>query len=130
MNHKVVPVLRILLGLPFLVFGLNGFYEFMPAPEHTGVAQEYWAGLAASRYFVPLLSSTKIAVGVLLIIGRLVPLALVVLAPIMINIVAYHLYVEAEGLPLAVGLAALQLVLAFVYRRSFTTLFRGAGIEG
>lgn len=130
MNTKVVIALRVLLALPFLIFGLNGFYNFMPTPEHTELGQKYWDGLIASTYFMPLLSSAKIAIGVLLLMGRMVPLALVMLAPIMINIVAYHIWVDESMLPLALGLLGLHLALAVVYRRSFTTLFLGARVEG
>ena len=127
MNAKTLAptATRLLLGLTFAVFGLNGFLNFLPAPTPTGAAAEFLGGLAATGYFFPLLKGTEIAVGLLLLTNRWVPLALVVLAPITINILAYH-KLAPEGLPLALGITALHLIVAWFERASFRPLFQSA----
>lgn len=122
-TSKAPIVARVLLGLPFVVFGLNGFLQFIPMPPPEGAAaQAFMGGLAATGYFFPLLKATEVLTGLLLLSGRLVPLALTVLAPILINIVAYHAFTVGSGLALPITLAALGLYLAWAYRDSFRTV--------
>ncbi|MBW2526843.1 MAG: DoxX family protein [Deltaproteobacteria bacterium] len=116
---KAPIVARVLLGLPFVVFGLNGFLQFIPMPPPEGAAAAYMGGLAASGYFFPLLKATEIAAGLALLSGRFVPLALAVLTPILINIVAYHAFVVGAGLVMPIGLAALGVYLAWSYRDAY-----------
>src|SRR5262245_9616260 len=104
---------RVLLGLVFTVFGLNGFFHFLPGPPPQRAAAAFMAGLAATGYFFPLLMGTQTAVGLLLLSGRFVPLALTVLAPITVNILAFHVALAPEGLPLALFVLGLQLFLAW-----------------
>lgn len=119
---KAPIVARILLGLPFVVFGLNGFLQFIPMPPPQGAAATFMGGLAAAGYFFPLLKATEIAVGLALLSGRFVPLALTVLAPILVNIVAFHAFVVGGGLLMPVALAALGLYLAWSYRDAYRSL--------
>lgn len=115
---------RILLGLIFFVFGLNGFLHFMPIPAPPeGAAADFMAGLAGTGYFFPLLKATEVAVGLALLTNRFVPLALVVLAPITVNITAYHLLAPA-GLPMALAIVVLQLTVAWHHRATFAPLLR------
>lgn len=119
---KSVTVARLLLGLAFLVFGLNGFFGFLPNPEHSGAAGAYLGGLAASGYMFPFIKGTEVVVGVLLLAGRFVPLALTVLAPVMLNIVAFHLFLEPASIALPLGLLVLHLYLAYSYRSVYAPL--------
>ncbi|MCU0662615.1 MAG: DoxX family protein [Myxococcota bacterium] len=107
------------LGLVFFVSGLNGFLQFMPMGDMPGPAGSFLASLAATGYFLPLLMATKMAVGLALLTGRFVPLALIVLAPITIHIAAFHLFLAPQGTVMALVLGALQLALAWAYRDSF-----------
>ena len=117
---KLVAVCRLLLGLPFLVFGLNGFFEFLPQPEpETPEAGAFIQALVASNYLMPLLKVTEIVCGILLVTGRLVPLALTVLAPILINIVGFHLALAPGSSAMALGLVALELICVWAYRAQF-----------
>lgn len=118
LTHKLPLVARVLLGLPLVVFGLNGFLQFLPQPPLEGDAATYMTGLAATGYFFPLLKATEIAAGIALLSGRFVPLALVVLAPIVLHIFAFHAFL-AGGIGLPVVMIALGLYLAFSYRESF-----------
>lgn len=121
-TSKAVTVARLLLGLGFFVFGLNGFLGFLPNPEHTGAAGAYLGGLAAAGYMFPFIKGTELVVGVLLLANRFVPLALTVLAPVMLNIVAFHLFLEPATIVVPLVLLALQLYLAYSYRTVFAPI--------
>lgn len=116
MNSKLVTAARIALGLVFFVFGWNGFLHFIPAPPPSGTMATFAAGLVATGYFFPFLKGTEILAGTLLLSKRYVPLALAVLAPIVLNIVAVHVFLAPSGLPLAVLVLALEIFLAWSYR--------------
>ena len=125
--QKLPLIARILLGLIFFVFGLNGFLQFLPMPPLPDQAGAFMGGLAASGYFFPLLKGTEVICGLLLLTGMFVPLALVVLAPIVINIFAFHADLAADGLALTVLIRALEVYLAFVakpYSNTVKQLFR------
>lgn len=117
---KLATIARILLGLPFLVFGLNGFFHFMetPAPP-PGPAAEFMSALEATGYMNPVREGIEVLCGVLLVTGLFVPLGLTLLAPILINILLYHVYLDTTGLPMAIGLVALELFVVVAYREQF-----------
>lgn len=120
---KLPTVSRIALGLIFTVFGLNGFFGFIPQPPPPAAAAAFGGALAASGYFFPLLKSVEIVAGVLLLTRVAVPFALTVLAPIVINILFFHLFLAPAGLPLALVVLAAEVHLAWTYRSAFAPLF-------
>ena len=105
---------RISLGLVFLVFGLNGFFRFFSTPTPPQEAHDFLGGLAAAPYFFPLLKGMEVLCGVALFFGRYVKLALVALAPIVVNIVLFHSFLDASTysfvIPSVVVLLYFQLV--------------------
>ena len=112
---KVALIARILLGLIFLVFGLNGFLHFLEVPPPPNdAAAGFMGGLAGSGYFFPMLKATEVICGVLLLLGMYVPLALVVLAPIVVNIAAYHFALDpgAQSMVMSILLIVLMIVVA------------------
>lgn len=118
--RKLPVVARILLGIPFFVFGLNGFLNFLPAPEGMPEpAGAFLGALAATGYLLPLVKAVEVAAGLLLLVGRFVPLALLLLAPVMVNIVLFHAVLAPDGTGMTVILLALQLYLAWAYRDAF-----------
>lgn len=117
-----ILIARLLLGLTFVVFGLNGFSQFLSQPAMPQAAVTFFGGLAATGYMLPLLFATQVVGGVLLLLG-MVPLGVVTLAPLIVNIVAFHVFLAPDGLPLAVVVAALALFLAWVHRDAFRPLF-------
>jgi uncharacterized membrane protein YphA (DoxX/SURF4 family) len=122
---RLFPVVaRALLGLLFLVFGLNGFLNFMPAPPLPPAAGGFIGGLASAGYMFPLIKGTEVIAGMLLLSGKLVPLALVLLAPIIVNIVAFHLFLAPGGYGLLATILGLELYLAWAYRDSFAPVLR------
>ncbi len=114
------PAARGALGLIFTVTGLNGFLNFLPAPASMPEGAMAFAGaLMKTGYLFPLLMGTQIVAGVLLLSNRFVPLALALLAPIVVNIVAFHVFLSAPGLALALVVLALELYLAWAYRDAY-----------
>ena len=124
MKSKAVTGARFVLGLVFFVFGLNGFLHFIPQPPPSGAAGDFAGALFASGYFFPLLKGTEVIAGALLLAGRFVPLALAVLAPIVVNIVAFHAFLAPQGLPLAIVVLALEVGLAWAHRSVYRPMLR------
>jgi putative oxidoreductase len=122
----VVVVARILLGLLFFVFGLNGFLQFMPNPPPTPAAGAFFGALIATHYMFFLIFGAQVLGGALLLVGVAVPFALVLLAPVVVNIVFFHIFLSPGLLPMALVVAALELLLAWHYRAAFAPLFGGA----
>ena len=122
---KIVTIIaRILLGLIFVFFGSNGFLHFLPMPPlPQGVTGEYLHAFFASGY-VYVISGFQVAGGLLLLIGRFVPLGLTILAAIIVNIWVFHLLMAPEGLPPAVVVTILELFLVWSYRASFAGILR------
>jgi uncharacterized membrane protein YphA (DoxX/SURF4 family) len=122
--HKLPLAARILLGLIFFVFGLNGFLHFLPQPPAPPAAMAFGGALHATGYMMILLKGTEVVAGALLLAGLFVPLALTVLAPVIVNIVAFHLFL-APGNFLIVGLMlACELFLAWTHRAAFAPMLR------
>lgn len=115
-------VARILLGLEFLVFGLNGFLLFLPQPPVPPEMLAFFTVMSKSHYMVPVFALQVIG-GALLLIGRFVPLALTLLGPVVINILITHIVFQPAGLPPGILAALLWLVLFFAYRQYFAGLF-------
>ncbi len=121
--EKAPMVVRSLLGLTFFVFGLNGFFDFLPQPPLPPEAGGFIGGLVSAKYLFPLLKGTEVVAGALLLSGRFVPLALTLLAPIIVNIVGFHL-VLAPSPGMVVFLLGTELYLAWAYRAAFRPLFQ------
>lgn len=113
---------RILLGLLFTVFGLNGFLHFIPMQPPTGLAGQYMGALFVSHYLV-VVFLLQLAGGLLLLANRFVPLALLLLGPVLVNIVLFHALLAPAGLPLAVVATLLWLVIFSGVRQAFTGVF-------
>jgi uncharacterized membrane protein YphA (DoxX/SURF4 family) len=121
---------RILLGLVFFVFGLNGFLNFIPPPSEPMPEGAVALGTAfmSSGYLFQLIKGTELIAGLLLLAGRFVPLALTLLAPIVVNILAFHVWLLPSGLGLTWVVLALELYLAWVYRRAFAPLLAARAV--
>lgn len=122
MQDKITLGARIIFGLAFTVFGLNGFFNFLPPPEPTPEGGAFLGALAASGYFFPFLKAVETICGLLVLIGRWVPLALTVIASVVVNIVMYHLFLDPAGLPIGLVLLVLGIYLAWAYRDSFKSV--------
>ena len=126
MKQKLPMIAKYLLGVIYFVFGLNGFLQFIPLPPLPDAAGQFMGALAASGYFFPVLKATEVIGGILLLSGFAVPVALVVLAPITIQILLFHL-ILTPGLSnsvLPIVMVALHLVAAQGYAKVFQPMFK------
>jgi len=121
---KITAVIaRLLLGFIFLVFGLNGFLHFIPSSPPSGTAGQFVGALFVSHYLVPIFL-LQIISAVLLLVNRYVPLALTLLAPIIVNILLIHILMLPSGLPLALVVTVLWIVVFLSARSAFAGLFQ------
>jgi uncharacterized membrane protein YphA (DoxX/SURF4 family) len=118
----VVLASRLLLGLMFFVFGLNNLLHFFSMPLPTGDALT-WFGIMFGHHWMNFVAVFQVIAGLLLLVGRFVPLALAILAPILINILLYHFLLWPHGMAVAFIATALELILMGFYWRSFAPLF-------
>src|ERR1043165_6498732 len=117
----VALIARLLLGLIFLVFGLNGFLQFLNmGPMPTGIAGQFLGALFQSHYLW-VVAALQIIGGVLLLVGRFLALAL--LGPVIFNILMYHLLMNPAGIALALVLTVLWLIVFYAYRGYFSGIF-------
>lgn len=114
---------RYLLGLIFLVFGLNGFLNFIHMPPPTGVAGQFIGALFVSRYYIAIFG-VQVLGAVLLLVNRYVPLALTILGAVIANILSFHAFMAPAGLPLAVVTFVLWLICAWATRSAFTGILQ------
>jgi uncharacterized membrane protein YphA (DoxX/SURF4 family) len=118
-----VIILRTLMGLLFIFASLTYFLNLIPVPEMTGPIKTFNEGLAAAPYFMTLLKTTELVCGILLVTGYFVPLALVLLAPVIVNIFFVHATMAPEGLPTAIIVVLIEAFLGYAYRKSYAPLF-------
>ena len=125
MKIKIPTIARVLLGLIYFVFGLNGFLNFIPPQPLPEAAMAFFAGLASSGYFIPVLAATQVISGLLLLIGFVAPLALVILAPVTLQIVLFHIFLTPglQNLILPLFMVILHITAASVYWQIYRPLF-------
>jgi len=121
--RTVSAIARYLMGVFFLVFGLNGFLHFIPLPPPSGVAGQFMGPLFVSHYLT-LIFGLQVIAAVLLLANRYVPLALAVLAPVIVNILCFHALMAPSGLPLAIVVAVLWVLIFVEVRSAFAGLFQ------
>lgn len=119
----VALISRLLLGLIFFVFGLNGFLQFLNmGPMPSGLAGQFMGALFQSHYFW-VIAALQVIGGLLLLINRFVPLALVLLGPVIVNILLYHLLLNATGAALALVVTVLWFIVFYAHRQYFSRIF-------
>jgi putative oxidoreductase len=121
--RTVSAIARYLAGVIFLVFGLNGFLNFIPMPPPGGMAGQFMGALYASHYLWVIFAFQVIA-AVLLLVNRYVPLAVAVLAPVIVNILSFHALMAPSGLPLALFVTVLWAMIFVDVRPAFAGLFQ------
>lgn len=112
----LTTIARVLFGLIFFVFGLNGFLQFIPAPP---AIPEFATALMKTGYMFPMIAGVQVIVGGLLLSNRFVPLGLALIAPEIVNILAFHVFLEPSGLVIALVVTVLEVYLAWAYRNAF-----------
>src|SRR3954454_22840714 len=119
----LILIARLLLGLAFVGFGLNGFLNFLSmGPMPTGLAGQFMGALFLSHYYW-VVAALQIAGGALLLSNRFVPLGLVLLGPGIVNIICYHVFLNPTGVVPAVVLTVLWLIVFYVKRQCFSGIF-------
>lgn len=119
----VILIARLLLGLIFVVFGLNGFLNFLNmGPPPTGLAGQFIGALFVSHYYW-VIAALQVVGGVLLLLNRYVPLALVLLGPVIVNIICYHVFLNPSGAALAAVVTILWFVVFYDKRQFFSGIF-------
>ena len=123
-SRKIATVARTVQGAAFLTFGLNGFFHFLPMPPPPPAAGAFFGALFATGYMLPLIKGTEVVTAVMLLSNRFVPLALALIAPVIVNILAFHAFLAPAGIVLPLVLLATELVLAWSYRDAFRSMLR------
>lgn len=119
----LIVIVRLLLGLVFVVFGSNAFFHFIHMPPMEGPAAAFMGALAESGYLY-VIAGLQVAGGLLLILGaRFVALGLMLLGPVIVNILLFHIFLDPKGLPLAIVITLFSLFLLWVYRYKFPALY-------
>ena len=119
----LVMIARLLLGLISVVFGLNGFLNFLSmGPPPTGLAGQFLGALFVSHYYW-VIAALQVVGGALLLVNRFVPLALVLLGPVIVNIICYHVFLNHAGAPFAIVVTVLWLIVFYGKRQYFSGIF-------
>ena len=121
---KIIALIaRLLLGLMFLVFGSNIFLHFIPMPPPQGLAGDFMGAMFKSGY-VYAVGALQVVGGLLLLVGRFVPLGLTLLGPVIVNILLFHICLAPAGLPLALVVAVLALIVLIHRWPAFAALVK------
>jgi uncharacterized membrane protein YphA (DoxX/SURF4 family) len=115
----VTAIVRILLGLMFLVFGLNGFLNFMPAPKDIPPEIMNVMGALMNAGYMTVVSGAEVLIAVMLLTNRFVPLALALLAPIVVGIITFHIAMAPATIGPGIVVLVMELYLAWAYRGAF-----------
>ncbi len=121
---KAWHLFRVAMGVIYFVFGLNGFFNFLTVPEQAAEGKAFLGALIGTGYMLVAWKSVEITGGFLLLINRFVPLALILVAPITVNIFLYHLFLDRSGLPIGTFLLITNILLAFGFRKIYACLFK------
>ena len=123
MNSTFTKILRVLLGLGLLVYGLNKFIHFMPIPDLPDDADSFMSSLNATGYVLPVVGALEILIGLLLVFNKWTPFALLLLAPISVNIILFHLFLDLPDILSALIIFALNVLLIYKHWKSYRHLF-------
>ena len=124
MKYAII-IVRVLLGLMFVVFGANGFFHFLgPNPVIPGDAGAFVGALINSGY-IYVVAGLQVVGGLLLLFGgRFVPLGLTLLGPVIVNIMLFHIFLAPEGMLMGCVISLMALFLLWVYRFKFPAIFQ------
>jgi uncharacterized membrane protein YphA (DoxX/SURF4 family) len=129
-TRHVPAIVRILLGLMFLVFGLNGFLNFMPAPKDLPQDIVTVSGALMKGGYMTVVSGAEVLVALLLLTNRFVPLALALLAPIIVGILTFHIFLAPATIGPGIVVLVMELYLAWAYRGAFRPMLRAKTTPG
>lgn len=117
-------ILRVLMGLLFLFASITYLFKLMEPPPLTGAMKTFNDGLEASVYLMPTVKIVELLCGLAFVVGRFVPLAAVIITPIIVNIVLVNAFLTPEGLPIAAFLVIANGFVAYQHRESYKPLLK------
>ena len=122
MNSKFTKIVRILLGIILLAFGINKLYSFIPLPQPPENAANFM-NFADTGYVLTVVAIVEILIGLLLLLKKWVPFVILLLVPLSLNILLFHLFMDIPGIGLALLVAVLNGVLIYKHRQKYRALF-------
>ncbi|MGK0407169.1 MAG: putative membrane protein YphA (DoxX/SURF4 family) [Roseivirga sp.] len=122
--NKGKLIVRVVLGLMLVVFGLNKFLQFMPVPPMPEAAGAFMGALVTSGYIMAIVAIVEIATGILLLVNKFQPLTLVVLFPILLNAFLFHLFLDFAGIGGAVVALAMNVFLMFANKEAYSAVLK------
>ncbi|MGE4170207.1 MAG: DoxX family membrane protein [Candidatus Margulisiibacteriota bacterium] len=125
MLNKLALVSRVLLGAIYVFFGLNGLLHFLPMPPLPEATAKFFEGMMVTRYFFPLLASTQVLGGLMILTGIAAPLGLIILAPVTLNIVLFHVFMTPglNNLVMPGVMVLFQAIAAYAHLDVYKPLF-------
>lgn len=123
MDSKFTQIVRIALGLILIVFGANKLYTFIPLPQPPPEAASFLTSLANTGYILTLVAVAEIVIGLLLLFRTWVPFALLLLVPLSLNILLFHLFLDIPAIGAALLVVVLNGILLYKNRHKYRPLF-------
>ncbi|KGO81242.1 DoxX family membrane protein [Flavobacterium beibuense] len=123
MNSQFTKIVRILLGVILIVFGLNKFHPFIPLPQPPEAAANFLNSMADTGYILTVVAIFEVFIGFMLLIKKWVPFVILLLAPISLNILLFHLFLDIPAIATAIVVVALNVMLIYKYRQNYSALF-------
>lgn len=123
MNSKFTQIVRIVLGLILIVFGANKIYSFIPLPQPPEAAANFMNSLADTGYILTVVAIFEIIIGLMLILRLWVPFVLLLLVPLSLNILLFHLFMDIPAIGTALLVVVLNGILLYKHRQKYTPLF-------
>ncbi len=123
MNSKFTMIVRILLGALLVIFGANKLFHFIPLEAPTGAAGEFMSSLGATGYIFPVVGILEVFIGAMLLIKKWVPFVIILLAPISINILLFHLFLDIPGVIVAFSIVIFNAILIYKHWDLYRPLF-------
>ena len=124
MKSKILLAAQVLLGLIFVLFGVNFFVPFIPIPPPNEAAGAFLGALFGTGYMFPWIKVTEIICGLALLTGMFAPLALIILAPIILNIAGVHFILDTGGAPMTAAILVLSLLVAYRQKNAYAPLLK------
>src|SRR6185295_10111318 len=126
----LTAIIRVMLGLMFLVFGLNGFMNFIPMPKNIPPEIMNVMGALVKAGYMSVVSGAEVLIAVMLLTNRFVPLALALLAPIIVGILTFHIYLAPATIVPGIVVLVMELYLAWAYRGAFRPMLAAKASPG
>ena len=123
MNSKFTQIVRILLGLILITFGVNKIYSFIPLPQPPPQAADFMASLADTGYILTFVALFEIVIGFMLLFRMWVPFVLLLLVPLSLNILLFHLFLDIPAMGTALLVVILNGILLYKHRQKYRPLF-------